>query len=134
VKDAVARKATKPQGFASLSRERNQEIASHGGRTAHRVGRAHEWTSEEAQAAGRKGGLRRAERQRAAGAVATPKPKPLKELMDRYLRVVTYIGTVGDLVLQIEGEFFRVPRPTPEQIAAIHRWQERKVELIARLT
>ncbi len=43
------------QGFASLSRERVKAIASLGGKAAHQHG-AHEWTREEAQAAGRKGG------------------------------------------------------------------------------
>lgn len=45
------------RGFASMSQERRREIASKGGRTAHQLGRAHQWTSEEAQQAGRKGGL-----------------------------------------------------------------------------
>lgn len=44
------------QGFASMDKERQREIASKGGQAAHRRGTAHEFTSEEAQAAGRKGG------------------------------------------------------------------------------
>lgn len=44
------------QGLASLSPERRREIASQGGRAAHRKGTAHRWTSEEAKVAGRKGG------------------------------------------------------------------------------
>lgn len=44
------------RGFASLSPERRAEIASLGGIAAHRKGTAHEWTSEEAKAAGRVGG------------------------------------------------------------------------------
>jgi general stress protein YciG len=44
------------QGFASMSPEKQREIASKGGRAAHLRGTAHEWTSEEAAAAGRKGG------------------------------------------------------------------------------
>lgn len=44
------------QGFASMSPERVREIASLGGKTAHALGHAREWTREEAQAAGRKGG------------------------------------------------------------------------------
>jgi len=36
--------------------QRQREIASAGGRAAHRQGVAHEWNSEEARAAGRKGG------------------------------------------------------------------------------
>ena len=44
------------RGFASMSPERQREIASKGGRAAHEKGTAHEWTAEEARAAGRKGG------------------------------------------------------------------------------
>lgn len=35
---------------------KQKEIASKGGRAAHQQGVAHEWSSEEARAAGRKGG------------------------------------------------------------------------------
>ena len=45
------------RGFASMSPERQREIASKGGRAAHEKGTAHEWTSEEAREAGRKGGM-----------------------------------------------------------------------------
>jgi len=44
------------RGFASMSAERQREIASKGGRAAHEKGTAHEWTPEEARRAGRKGG------------------------------------------------------------------------------
>ena len=44
------------RGFASMSPERQREIASKGGRAAHEKGTAHEWTAEEARRAGRKGG------------------------------------------------------------------------------
>lgn len=44
------------RGFASMSAEKQREIASKGGRAAHMKGTAHEWTSEEARNAGRKGG------------------------------------------------------------------------------
>src|SRR3954451_6469171 len=44
------------RGFASMSPERQREIASKGGRAAHEKGTAHEWTADEARAAGRKGG------------------------------------------------------------------------------
>jgi general stress protein YciG len=39
-----------------MSPERQREIASQGGRAAHLQGVAHEWSSEEAKAAGKKGG------------------------------------------------------------------------------
>ncbi|MGH9408914.1 MAG: KGG domain-containing protein [Vicinamibacterales bacterium] len=44
------------RGFASMSPEKQKEIASKGGRAAHQKGTAHEWTSDEARSAGRKGG------------------------------------------------------------------------------
>jgi general stress protein YciG len=45
------------RGFASMSADKQREIASKGGRAAHMKGTAHEWTSEEARHAGRKGGI-----------------------------------------------------------------------------
>lgn len=44
------------RGFAGMDDERQREIASQGGRAAHESGRAHEFTTEEAREAGRKGG------------------------------------------------------------------------------
>jgi uncharacterized protein len=44
------------RGFASMSPEKQREIASKGGRAAHEKGTAHEWTAEEARSAGRRGG------------------------------------------------------------------------------
>ena len=41
-------------------------LASRGGKAAHRKGTAHQWTREEAQAAGQKGGLASARRKVAA--------------------------------------------------------------------
>src|SRR5436853_6829344 len=46
------------RGFASMDQNRQREIASMGGRAAHEKGTAHEFTSDEARAAGRKGGER----------------------------------------------------------------------------
>ena len=47
----------KDRGFASMTVARQQAIASKGGKVAHAKGTAHQWTSAEAVAAGRKGGL-----------------------------------------------------------------------------
>jgi general stress protein YciG len=44
------------RGFAAMSPERQKQIASEGGRAAHKQGVAHEWNSDEARRAGRKGG------------------------------------------------------------------------------
>ena len=49
--------AKEDRGFASMDRSKQREIASKGGKAAHQKGTAHEWTSEEAREAGRKGGL-----------------------------------------------------------------------------
>lgn len=46
----------KQRGFASMDPTRQREIASQGGRAAHEQGVAHEFSPEEARAAGRKGG------------------------------------------------------------------------------
>jgi general stress protein YciG len=48
--------ATSKRGFASMDAAKQKEIASKGGRAAHSKGTAHEFTSDEARVAGRKGG------------------------------------------------------------------------------
>lgn len=45
------------RGFASMDQQTQRLIASKGGRAAHAKGTAHEFTTEEAAAAGRKGGV-----------------------------------------------------------------------------
>jgi general stress protein YciG len=47
---------TSKRGFASMDPSRQKDIASKGGRAAHAKGTAHEFTSDEARVAGRKGG------------------------------------------------------------------------------
>lgn len=49
------------RGFASMDPARQREIASQGGRAAHEKGTAHEFSSEEAREAGRKGGMARSQ-------------------------------------------------------------------------
>ena len=49
--------AKEDRGFASMDRSKQRDIASKGGKAAHQKGTAHEWTSEEAREAGRKGGM-----------------------------------------------------------------------------
>src|SRR5690348_703734 len=44
------------RGFASMDRGKQKEIASKGGKAAHAKGTAHEFDSDEARNAGRKGG------------------------------------------------------------------------------
>lgn len=50
---------TKKRGFASMDPEQQKAIASKGGKAAHAKGTAHEFSHEEAVAAGRKGGQAR---------------------------------------------------------------------------
>lgn len=47
------------RGFASMTPEQRRAIASLGGKAAHAKGKAHEFTPEQAQKAGQKGGLAR---------------------------------------------------------------------------
>ena len=56
--------AKEDRGFASMDRAKQRDIASKGGKAAHQKGTAHEWTSEEARDAGRKGGLASHKRRR----------------------------------------------------------------------
>lgn len=68
--------AKEDRGFASMDRAKQREIASKGGKAAHQKGTAHEWTSEEAREAGRKGGMashrRKLQAREAAGSSAPP--------------------------------------------------------------
>jgi general stress protein YciG len=45
------------RGFAAMDRDRVKQIASKGGRAAHAAGTAHQFNSDEARVAGRKGGM-----------------------------------------------------------------------------
>jgi general stress protein YciG len=58
--------ATKLRGFGSMTAAQKHKIASAGGKQAHIDGTAHQFTSEEAREAGRKGGLARAAKYKAA--------------------------------------------------------------------
>lgn len=57
----MEQKSTNKQkrGFAAISPEKQKEIAKKGGRTAHQKGVAHQWDSNQAREAGKKGGLAR---------------------------------------------------------------------------
>jgi general stress protein YciG len=52
--EALPKKSVR--GFASMDAAKQREIASKGGHAAHQKGTAHQFTSEEAREAGRKGG------------------------------------------------------------------------------
>ena len=51
-------KKTQGRGFASMTPDEQREVARKGGQAAHARGTAHEFTTAEARAAGRKGGER----------------------------------------------------------------------------
>jgi hypothetical protein len=54
MQDAVPTQERRLRGFAAMSPDEKKEIAGMGGRAAHASGRAHQFTTEEARAAGRK--------------------------------------------------------------------------------
>lgn len=77
------------RGFAAMAQEKQRAIAAKGGRAAHLKGTAHEFTREEARAAGHKGGSlvsrdrahmaeigRQGGRARSARHLPTPTPSP----------------------------------------------------------
>lgn len=49
--------ATSKRGFAGMDPEKLKTLSSRGGKAAHAKGTAHEFSSEEAKAAGKKGGV-----------------------------------------------------------------------------
>jgi general stress protein YciG len=73
------------RGFAGMDRERQRQISSQGGKAAHQKGTAHEFDSEEAREAGRKGGMvsggRRRAREQAANATSTEREREGEESM-----------------------------------------------------
>lgn len=74
-----ADKPRRPRGFAAMDRKRVSEIASKGGKAAHAAGTAHQFSSDEARNAGRKGGIaphvRRGRGPRQPVASAAPQPE-----------------------------------------------------------
>ena len=68
--------AKEDRGFASMDRSKQRDIASKGGKAAHQKGTAHEWTSEEAREAGRKGGMASHRRKQEQQQQQTPGTNP----------------------------------------------------------
>jgi hypothetical protein len=64
--------AIKDRGFASMDKTKAKLISSKGGKAAHAKGTAYEWTSEQARAAGRKGGLAAARTKRVGAVELAP--------------------------------------------------------------
>lgn len=71
--------AKEDRGFASMDRMKQREIASKGGKAAHQKGSAHEWTSEEAREAGRKGGMASHRRRKDIGNPGVPESPSLPQ-------------------------------------------------------
>src|SRR4026209_2934821 len=74
------------RGFAGMDRERQRQISSQGGKAAHQKGTAHEFDSNEAREAGRKGGMVSGGRRRAGGEQAQqsrPSLEPERESTER---------------------------------------------------
>ncbi len=57
VESSEPQKPRRPRGFAAMDRSKVSEIASKGGKAAHAAGTAHQFSSDEARNAGRKGGV-----------------------------------------------------------------------------
>lgn len=62
----IQQRTGRARGLAAMSPEKRREIASKGGRTSQARGTAHQWTPEEASAAGKKGSARYALRREQA--------------------------------------------------------------------
>lgn len=78
------------RGFAGMDKERQRQISSQGGKAAHQKGTAHEFDSEEAREAGRKGGMVSGGRRRAREAAANETPREREEREEE-----TTMGSAG---------------------------------------
>ena len=58
----IGKRKTGKRGFASMDKAKRSLIAGNGGRKAHKMGKAHTWTSAEARTAGKIGGKRSSRR------------------------------------------------------------------------
>ena len=85
--------AKEDRGFASMDRAKQREIASKGGKAAHQKGTAHEWTSEEARDAGRKGGI--ASHRRRREALQTDGSTSERESSNEQNREMTHSGSMS---------------------------------------
>lgn len=87
---------TSKRGFASMDGDKQRQIASKGGKAAHAKGTAHEWTSDEARAAGRKGGESRGSR-----------PQTQETSEQPYATGATFLNDAGSSLRRNEAENFR---------------------------
>lgn len=86
------------RGFAGMDPERQRQISSQGGKAAHQKGTAHEFDSNEAREAGRKGGMvsggRRRAREQAQG--GRPSREPERENTEERESEAESTGTSSD--------------------------------------
>ena len=70
-----------------MDRNKQRDIASKGGKAAHHKGTAHEWTSEEAREAGRKGGMasHRRKQENVSGDGNSPKSATVNANLERMM-------------------------------------------------
>lgn len=82
------------KGFASMDPAQQRAIASKGGKSAHAMGRAHVFTSEQAREAGRKGGVSVAKNRAHMVAIARKGGRSISKNKDH----MSEIGAKGGLV------------------------------------
>ena len=75
-------KPRRPRGFAAMDRKKVSEIASKGGKAAHAAGTAHQFTSDEARQAGKKGGVAPHVRRGRGPRIIPAPPAPTEESKD----------------------------------------------------
>jgi hypothetical protein len=78
-------KTRRPRGFAAMDPDKQKALASAGGRAAHRHGRAHQFTEDEARQAGAKG---RAARQAKRIAAMDAAPEDARDMQDEETTIV----------------------------------------------
>jgi general stress protein YciG len=71
--------AKEHRGFASMDPTKQREIATKGGKAAHLKGTAHEWSSQEAREAGRKGGMANNRKRRQIAEAAVPENQGVEQ-------------------------------------------------------
>jgi general stress protein YciG len=84
------------RGFAGMDPERQRQISSQGGKAAHQKGTAHEFDSEEAREAGRKGGMVSGGRRRARESANAQRPPEQAERSEEQQRTSEDQGASAD--------------------------------------
>ncbi len=111
--------AKKPRGFAAMHPDHVKAISRKGGKAAHTAGTAHEFTSEEARAAGAKGGKATHAKRRAAKLAAPATVSGAKD-PNRDVRVAcsSAAGCAGIVKAKDAGGDYVGEVPSKKQIKA----------------